>query len=199
MEYSDKKTDRRVIKTKKAIRHAFLALVAEKEVTNITIKDIADAADINRKTFYNYYRGVYQIVDEIEDEIVSAFTNALNEIDIAQGLRTPNILFSRLTSSISQNLEFYSSIFKGDISQNSLSSKIVTAIKQRARDAVILQLAADFEVVDFVIEYCVSGLVTVFQKWIASDRKISIEEMSDRLSVITLRGVSGVLEEVLGQ
>ena len=51
---SPEKTDLRVIKTKKAIRNAFAELLSEKDIQKITIKDIADTAVINRKTFYNY-------------------------------------------------------------------------------------------------------------------------------------------------
>ena len=41
--------ERRVRKTKRAIRNAFAALLAEKDVNQITVKDIAERADINRK------------------------------------------------------------------------------------------------------------------------------------------------------
>ena len=51
----DKKTDRRVLKTKRAIYNAFVELLSEKEINHITITDISKKADINRKTFYNYY------------------------------------------------------------------------------------------------------------------------------------------------
>ena len=44
------KQDRRVMKTKKAIRSAFARLLAEKDIDRITVKDIAEAADVNRKT-----------------------------------------------------------------------------------------------------------------------------------------------------
>jgi len=54
-----KKIDRRVVKTKKAIHNAFAKLLTEKELNDITISDIAELADINRKTFYNYYAGIY--------------------------------------------------------------------------------------------------------------------------------------------
>jgi len=68
MEKSTEKIDRRILKTKRAIRNALAGLLATKELSEITIREIADAADINRKTFYSYYRDVYQIVDEIENE-----------------------------------------------------------------------------------------------------------------------------------
>ena len=75
------KTDLRVIKTKKAIRDAFAELLSEKDIHKITITDIADTAVINRKTFYNYYAGVYAVVDEIENEIIMAFNEALQDVD----------------------------------------------------------------------------------------------------------------------
>ena len=40
-----KKTDRRIAKTKKAIYRAFAELLSEKNINDITIKDIADRAD----------------------------------------------------------------------------------------------------------------------------------------------------------
>lgn len=45
----EKKVDRRIAKTKKAIYRAFAQLLSEKNINDITIKDIADRADINRK------------------------------------------------------------------------------------------------------------------------------------------------------
>ena len=53
------KVDRRVVRTKRAIRNAFAALLSVKDVDDITVRELADAADISRKTFYNYYSGIY--------------------------------------------------------------------------------------------------------------------------------------------
>ena len=50
-------SDRRFYKIKKDIRAAFVRLVLEKDhFTDISITEVSDLADINRKTFYNYYR-----------------------------------------------------------------------------------------------------------------------------------------------
>ena len=51
---TEKKQDRRVQRTKKSIRNAFLQLLAEKELEKISVKEIADSADVDRKTVYNY-------------------------------------------------------------------------------------------------------------------------------------------------
>ena len=49
------------------------------DIERISIKDIADTADINRKTFYSYYDGIYQVAEEIEDEMIRAFEETLLE------------------------------------------------------------------------------------------------------------------------
>ena len=87
MEEKEKKPDRRVLKTKKAIRNALAQLLAEKELEEITVKEVADTADINRKTFYNYYAGVHQVIDEIENEIISTFDQAIREVDARRDIK----------------------------------------------------------------------------------------------------------------
>lgn len=57
--------DLRVIKSKMSIRNAFLRLIEEKGYPNITIKDIAESAMINRKTFYRHYESIDTLCDEV--------------------------------------------------------------------------------------------------------------------------------------
>ncbi|MBQ6456167.1 MAG: TetR family transcriptional regulator [Mogibacterium sp.] len=59
----EKKTDRRTAKTQKAITNAFTALLAKKELDKITVREIAEIADINRATFYKHYLDVYDLYD----------------------------------------------------------------------------------------------------------------------------------------
>ena len=44
--------DRRSIKTKRAIKEAFLKLLHEKEINKITVSDLSRRADLGRGTFY---------------------------------------------------------------------------------------------------------------------------------------------------
>lgn len=65
------KQDLRVIKTKKAIHSAFLELIAEVGYQNITVKDIADRAMINRKTFYAHYDTKENLYNEITEKLLA--------------------------------------------------------------------------------------------------------------------------------
>ena len=92
----EKKVDRRIAKTKKAIYRAFAQLLSEKNINDITIKDIADRADINRKTFYNYYDGIYELTGEIENKIIDSFEKVIREHNVNELLQIEEDLISEL-------------------------------------------------------------------------------------------------------
>lgn len=188
-----KAIDRRTRKTKKAIRHAFAELLSQKDINDITIRDIADLADINRKTFYNYYSGIYQIVDEIENEIVSTYEKVLGEVDIKRDLKNPYRIFERLTSIINTDLDFYGYLLS--VRENvSLVSKIVTMLKAKTKEALHPQIEIDETTADIVLDYAISGMIAVYQQWFNSDRRQSIEEISSTISILFFQGFSGILE-----
>ncbi|MCD7768030.1 MAG: TetR/AcrR family transcriptional regulator [Oscillospiraceae bacterium] len=65
--------DMRVIKTKRDIWAAFLKLRARLPLEKLKVVDICAEALISKPTFYKYYRDVYALNDELEDEAVSRF------------------------------------------------------------------------------------------------------------------------------
>lgn len=60
--------DARIIKTKKAIKEAFLDLRKKQPLEKIRVKEICEIAIINKATFYKYYQDVFDLSDKIEDE-----------------------------------------------------------------------------------------------------------------------------------
>ena len=54
--------DKRVIKTRKAIIGATIQLMGTKRIEQITVKEIADTALINRKTFYTHYDSMFSTI-----------------------------------------------------------------------------------------------------------------------------------------
>ncbi len=58
-------TDKRVLRTKSAIRKAFNQLVQTKEMSDISVSELTQAANITRSTFYMYYDSVAAVRDQI--------------------------------------------------------------------------------------------------------------------------------------
>ena len=75
--------DLRIKKTKRAIRSAFYELIKEKPLEKITVREIAERAEINKTTFYAHYETVYDLVDQLEQEAVA---EVISQLNTAQGL-----------------------------------------------------------------------------------------------------------------
>lgn len=64
-------TDRRVRKTKSQLRLALMDLLVEKSAKNISVRELAERADINRGTFYIHYQDVNDLLQRLEDEMAT--------------------------------------------------------------------------------------------------------------------------------
>ena len=58
--------DQREIKTKRAIKNAFLMLRAQKSIEKITIRELAALAEISKATFYLHYQNMTELLEEAE-------------------------------------------------------------------------------------------------------------------------------------
>ena len=63
--------DRRVKKTKKQLRLALMHLMTQKSAKSISVRELAEQADINRSTFYIHYKDVNDLLLHLEDEMAA--------------------------------------------------------------------------------------------------------------------------------
>ena len=94
--------DKRVMKTRRAIHEAMTKLLTVKPIEEITVTELAEKAEINRKTFYNYYNSVYMVPEEMEDQIVARFEETLRKIDFDTLLKDPQTTFITLARLITE-------------------------------------------------------------------------------------------------
>lgn len=68
--------DRRVAKSKTALKQALLAWMPRKSFSDITITDIVTAADLNRGTFYKHYACKEELLDDILEDVIADMVSA---------------------------------------------------------------------------------------------------------------------------
>ncbi|MEF3307121.1 TetR/AcrR family transcriptional regulator [Paenibacillus sp. GYB003] len=86
MSETERKTDRRISKSKRALKRALLDLLAEKEFKAVTITEIVDRADCNRGTFYAHYEQkealLADVIREAADGLAEAFREPYRDKDV---------------------------------------------------------------------------------------------------------------------
>ena len=176
--------DRRVVKTKKAIRAAFLTLMIEKGSDKITIKDIADRADVDRKTVYNYYAGVNDILGEIENELIAHFETAMDSLS---GEYDPKAYFVVLAELIEKDMELYELLMRS--SHSTFVIKAVVVLNRWLQKALNKTRNLDTEKVATATEYIAAGIFCAYRRWFASDRTKSLKEFSVELYELVIHGL----------
>ena len=99
--------DVRVKLTKKMVFEAFLSILKNKPIAKITVKEICTAADINRTTFYKYYKDTYDLLEQIEDELIDNLQANLEHVDKS----SLSDIFTIILTDISEKRELYVTLF----------------------------------------------------------------------------------------
>lgn len=190
------KEDRRIRKSKRAIRQALVKMLSQKNLEDITITEISKEADVNRKTFYNYYKTTYQVIEEIENDIVRSFEEVLSNINIKEDLKQPIKIFETLTSIIQNDFEFYSDLIKSQkVGGNILISRISDVFKQRVRAVLPVEKFEDDFTMELSINFIIAGMLEVYKVWLQDSKGISLEKLSKGMSTIIFLGLNGVITE----
>jgi len=73
------RVDRRVVRTENAIFDAFISLCSEQRYEDISIRQIAERANIGRSTFYAHYNDKEDLVDRRMSHLFQVLTQAMND------------------------------------------------------------------------------------------------------------------------
>ena len=197
MEQKTRRPDRRILKTKRAIKKAFVKLLLTKDYNKITIKDIATEADVDRKTVYNYYSGIHEIREEIE--IVKSMDDSISQCDHMDAYTHAPKVFSALTSIINQNSELFGYLFKND-NNSKIVKKIIFYVKDYVfrvlKDSSISYLGQ--EKLEFMSSYIAGGAITVYRDWFNSEKKTPLPKLSDDLTNVSRAVISTFKEQKAG-
>lgn len=66
----DEKLDRRVLVTKTLLQRALAELMSERPISKISVREICQTAGVNRSTFYGHYADQYDLLRQIECEVI---------------------------------------------------------------------------------------------------------------------------------
>ena len=181
--------DRRCVRTRRTIKQILMKLIAEEDADAITIKEIAERADINRKTFYSHYRDVNAVLDDIQNDLVDQLYGVLKGCEISRILRDPYPFFQKLTEIINEDFDFYKYLIRSRSAGN-FGEKIKKALKRRIMDNLHDEMASGKEALSFTVEFIVSGILSVYWEWVGSEQKMPLAQVSKIAGALALNSLN---------
>lgn len=134
--------DLRVQKTEQNIRSAFLKLRKAKPLEKITIRELTEAAMINKGTFYHHYRDIYALSEALENELMEKVASVITE----NNLLSANQIIFDFVAAYAAEKELFNTLFSGN-RINGAAQKLDRMVKKHVyKMRPALANSEDFEI-----------------------------------------------------
>lgn len=197
IEQKQNNDDLRVQRTHKLIQDALLTLTTQKGFSNVTVRDIAREAGINRATFYRHYQDKFDLLDRYAQEVYQLLDQPEDESskspgDVISGKTVSGLV--RLLEHVRDNADFYR-VMLGKNGDPAFAEKIRQYIEKRFRRALPETLKGDNIFTDLYLSYISSGSVGALLWWLEHDTAYSPEELAAISYRLSAANLQAILEE----
>lgn len=202
-------TDRRIQRTRKALRTALLELIKEKGYDAISIEDITERANVGRATFYLHYKDKEDLLLEEFSEMANEKVQVLSEIPFSAWLQSQEDLADATAKRpappllivfehIYDNSELYYILLKSE-----KSSRIVERIRKISTEAIVKFVETKaktdpipllFKVpIEFFAAFFSGALLSTVDWWLEEEMRHSPKEMTHLFQSLFFKGAKNVI------
>ena len=168
------KSDRRVRRTESAIFSALTALLSEKPLSDISIRELTEKADVHRATFYDHYTDINDCFEALQSSILDEFNDVLKS---SPELNYP-LIYANVLSYVKDNQNVLS-ILLGKNGSADFQSRLASLIEKDYLDNIHHEYPSLKQDVtwDYIASYHTNGNIGMINCWIDNDCSLSSEKM----------------------
>ena len=164
------KNNKRRRESVQKIEKAFVELLQEHDIKDISVMEICKRTGLNRSTFYANFLDIYDLADKLKCKMESDFGELFeSNVELSEFEHTGALTMFR---HIKENRQFYKTYFK--LGYDEKNQIMIYDIKRAEKDF-------DNKHVEYHIEFFRNGLNAIIKMWLNNGCKESPEEMADIL------------------
>lgn len=186
--------DRRVERTRNAIISAFKEMIVEKEFKEITIKELAERANINRKTFYLHYESMEEILFDLTLEISDLLFDILNEKGFfTSGQFDVSILVDSIDTLINSNYDLTKKLVSAN-SYRFFTRNIKDLVKESFIRKIKNRVNVSSHIMNLTGDYIALGVSKVLKDWFEDPQGMSSTDIAKLASSLIYGSIKGSIE-----
>lgn len=189
------KSDQRTRITKMLIRRAFTDLLKQKPIQSISIKELCESAGINRGTFYSHYTDIYDLLEQIETEMLQDFQNSLAPL-LSQDEEhlTPLKITASVFSCIKENADICAMTL-GPYGDKEFALRLLKIGREKCMESYIKYfINATPKKIEYYYAFVSSGCIGLLERWLADGMTESAEEIARAAEEIMMSGIAYLQE-----
>ena len=182
-----KKEDRRVRRTKRLLTQALTQLLQEKQINEITVKELTDLADMNRGTFYLYFKDIFDMLEKIEDGLFEALDEIVSQHEHDDVSQEAKPILLDLFRFIGENQEMCRVLLSPHGDMNFLH-RLNEVVREKCLRMWPNREDKDDATFEYHYSFVVYGCVGVFRAWLNSQCREPAEKMAEMADAMIRRG-----------
>lgn len=183
-----KHVDRRVQYTKMVIKNSFIELLTDKPISQTTVKEICERADINRATFYSHYHDQYDLFEKIESELLHDIQQRLPEDNFVSDREKLYQLLMRILQYVREN-EKVCLLLLGERNALRFQKQVMMLMKDHLMSQWKDELVLKGDERDYYFVFFLLGCLGIIQKWLEDGMQKSNEVIAQMIINVTQSSV----------
>lgn len=176
--------------TRENIMSAFWELYTNDRIEKITVTKICERAGYNRSTFYTYFKDVYDVLEQIEEQII---TPESFEKSVATYLFTDNkALAYQHIIQLFEDSSSYFPVLLGEHGDTGFRHKLMRKLIPPVSKHLNVNFNSNAKL-KYILEYQSAAILNTIISWYANGKDIPTEEFIQLLIGITMNGVQSEL------
>ncbi len=176
-----RRLDRRVLRTRKLLREAMMALIMEDGYDAISIQDITDKANLGRATFYLHFKDKDELLAEVMQEFLTEFIGQVPQFTQTQWRLEDTKAIIKLFDFASEHYDLYRILIIGSggiTASRQLQSMIANNIKVCIQKEIEELGAQPVIPTEFIANHYAGSLLATIYWWLDQDLPYTVEEMA---------------------
>ena len=182
----NKKLDRRKKYTRNVLMDSLITLLKTKSIPAITVKEICEQADINRSTFYAHYKDQFDLLEQIEEEIITELNTYLNQYDFEQEQEALQMT-EKLLEYVVSKYDMFQTLLNEN-ADHSFERRVMDVIRSFMIQSQITNDEMDADIAEYAITYTISGSIYVIKQWVANNMDQSPKRIAVLINSFGFRG-----------
>lgn len=196
MQNQQRKKDIRAIRTQNNLKEALVRLLIEQPEHAVSVSAITALCNLNRNTFYLHCASVAEILKEMDETVVSSFSEIVEGADLPQVLEQPDRLLSKLIQAT-----FADPIRADFLFRTQPGLKALSHAEDRICDLLLAKYQEVLQTRDIrskpSIRFLVSGLFSGLRDWYLTPDHPPVDVVHSRLLSLMEKGVFRAYKDTL--
>ena len=193
-----KKRPEKTAQTKADLKQAFWQLYATKPIEKITVGEVCERAGYNRGTFYLHFRDLYEMLQTIEDELLSGMTECVE--NCMMRLQRDSSKISCIAACKDVVLYYernkdYVSVLLGERGDPRFTFRLKDNLKPHWRTYVVSpDTTRNEKEIDLLLEYTLAGTLFMISRWLSDPESASARQLAHLVYDFSIKDIRRISE-----